>query len=164
MSSNYPDKVLGHSAESDGIEEYDNPLPAWWLGLFYFTIGWGIVYLVNYHFVSQTSQTAQYTAEVAEADVRWPQKAVASKVGDADAVAKGAEIFTQNCVGCHGPDLHGGIGPDLTDATWIHGGTIEDITKTISEGVPAKGMITWGPILGPEKIAQVAAFVKSKGN
>lgn len=162
MSKNYTDQVLGHAAESDGIEEYDNPLPAWWLGLFYFSIGWGVVYFADYHLVNDRSQTGYYEAELADANTRWPQKAVASKVGDADAVAKGGEIYTQNCIGCHGPELKGGIGPDLTDATWIHGGTIEDITRTITNGVPEKGMVTWGPILGPEKIAQVAAFLHSK--
>ncbi len=163
MSGRETNRVLGHAADADGIEEYDNPLPAWWLGLFYFTIGWGLVYLVDYHFVSGRSQAGYYAAELADADVRWPQKVVTAKVGDADAIGRGAQIYSQNCIGCHGPELKGGIGPDLTDGTWIHGGSAADVTRVVTEGVPAKGMVSWGPILGAEKIADVAAFVLSRG-
>ena len=52
---------------------------------------------------------------------------------------------------------------DLTDATWIHGGTLADIQNVVTVGVPEKGMLTWGPILGPDKIAKVSAFVHSAG-
>jgi cytochrome c oxidase cbb3-type subunit 3 len=60
--------------------------------------------------------------------------------------------------------MTGGIGPNLLDSTWIHGGTPAEIVKTITEGVPAKGMLTWGPILGPEKIGRVAAYVISRNH
>ena len=155
------DVVLDHANEADGIEEYDNALPAWWLGLFYFTIAWGVIYGIHYHFVGHRSQVGEYNAEIQAANEKWPQQAVVMTVADVtpDAVDAGADIYKTNCIGCHGPELKGGIGPDLTDSTWIHGGSIEEITKTITEGVPAKGMITWGPILGPQKVAQVAAFV-----
>ena len=159
------DKVLGHSAEADGIEEYDNPLPGWWLGLFYITIGFGIVYAIDYHFISHRSEKKDYDTEVATAEARWP-KAEAAAVAVAntpESVEAGKAIFQTNCVSCHGADMHGGIGPDLTDSTWIHGGTLPDITRTITDGVPDKGMLTWGPILGPEKVAQVAAFVHASG-
>jgi cytochrome c oxidase cbb3-type subunit 3 len=82
--------------------------------------------------------------------------------GPADPEA-GKAIFTQNCVACHGADLKGGVGPDLTDAVWIHGGTLANITNVITVGVPEKGMLTWGPILGAEKISQVAAYVHAAG-
>lgn len=162
--SSEKDKVLGHSEEADGIEEYDNPLPAWWLGLFYFTIGWGVVYAVDYHFVSHRSQTGEYQAEVAAFTEAHPQPA-AAKVGPVtpEMIEAGKTIFAQNCVACHGEDAHGKVGPNLTDAEWIHGGSLADITNTITVGVPEKGMLTWGPILGPEKISQVAAYVHSLG-
>jgi cytochrome c oxidase cbb3-type subunit III len=76
-----------------------------------------------------------------------------------DAEEKGEAIYKANCTGCHGEDMKGKIGPNLLDSTWIHGGKPEEIVHTITAGVPAKGMITWGPILGPEKISQVAAYV-----
>lgn len=155
------DQILGHGAEADGIEEYDNALPAWWLWLFAGTVVFGIGYAVDYHFVSHRSQAAEYAAEVAAAPK--PVVATAASADTPEGIEAGKAIFTANCVGCHGADMHGGVGPDLTDKTWIHGGKLEDIQHTITVGVPEKGMITWGPILGPEKIAQVAAFVHSSG-
>lgn len=160
------DRVLGHADECDGIEEYDNRLPRWWLGLFYGSVLVGVGYAVNYHLIEGTSQAALYDAEVAAAEERWPtptaDEALAS-AGSPEAIEAGAAIYAQNCIGCHGPELQGGIGPDLTDAEWIHGGSLAEINAVITEGVPEKGMLTWGPILGPEKVAQVAAFVHSKG-
>ncbi len=79
-----------------------------------------------------------------------------------EAVAAGEAIYTTNCVACHGADLQGGIGPNLIDTEWIHGGTPEAILHTITDGVPEKGMLTWGPILGPEKVNQVTAYVVEK--
>lgn len=162
--------LLGHSADNDGIEEYDNPLPTWWLGLFYFTIVWAGVYGVHYHFVGGRGQTVEYDAEVAAYEAAKPKAAAAGPVEGPEAIAAGKALFATNCVSCHGPEAKGvdaagnkSIGPDLTDAEWIHGGTLADIEKTITVGVPEKGMITWGPILGPEKVKQVAAFVHSSG-
>ncbi|HXG43944.1 MAG TPA: cbb3-type cytochrome c oxidase N-terminal domain-containing protein [Gemmatimonadales bacterium] len=157
------DRVLGHAAEADGIEEYDNPLPNWWLGLFYFTIVWAVAYTVHYHLIADRSLPKAYAAEVAEAQRRWPAPAAGAGPGELAiteaAVKAGEAIYKANCVPCHGADLKGGIGPNLLDSTWIHGGKPADILRTITNGVPEKGMLTWGPILGPEKVAQVAAYV-----
>jgi cytochrome c oxidase cbb3-type subunit 3 len=157
------DRVLGHADESDGIEEFDNRLPNWWLGLFYGTIVWAVAYGIHYHFIAHRSQVKHLAAEMAEADQRWPSQAAAAAATTLavtpEAVTAGAAIFQANCVSCHGADMRGKIGPNLLDTIWIHGGRPEDILHTITVGVPEKGMITWGPILGPEKIAQVAAYV-----
>ena len=164
MSRTPQDTVLGHADEADGIEEYDNPLPTWWLGILWFTVAYAVVYTAHYHLVAERSQAGEYDAEMAAAEQRWPtpdptEVVVATTPEAADA---GAEIYKVNCVPCHGPDLSGGIGPSLVDVEWIHGESLEDITRTISAGVPEKGMISWAPILGPEKVAQVAAFVKAQ--
>lgn len=166
MASRERDVVLGHSDEADGIEEYDNPLPAWWLGLLYFTMAWAVVYGVHYHFVGDRSQAGEFDAEMAAAEARWPKPDLSTPVAavsSAEAIAAGAEIFKTTCTPCHGADAHGGAGPNLTDETWIHGGTLGEITSTINNGVVEKGMLSWGPILGPEKVAQVAAYVHSLG-
>jgi cytochrome c oxidase cbb3-type subunit 3 len=94
---------------------------------------------------------------------QWPERAMVAAVVTPEAVAAGKAIFESNCVACHGADLLGGVGPNLTDATWIHGGSLPEITTVITNGVPEKGMLTWGPILGPERVAQVAAYVHSAG-
>lgn len=157
-------EIMGHAADNDGIEEYDNPLPDWWLGLFVFSVVWGVIYAIDFHFVSHRSQSGWYEAEMASAAEMWPQsdKPVAVEMS-AEMVAKGQEVYSANCVPCHAADLTGGIGPNLIDTEWIHGGSPEQVSATITNGVPAKGMLSWGPILGPEKIAQVTAFVLSKG-
>ena len=159
------DQVLGHADESDGIEEYDNPLPDWWVGLFWLTIVWALAYSVHYHFIAHRSPEKALAAEVAAARERWPQASKGAAVAlDHESIEAGEKIFKANCAGCHGAELSGGIGPSLVDSTWIHGGTPEAIVKTITEGVPAKGMLTWGPILGPEKIGKVAAYVISRNH
>ena len=158
-------QVLGHGAESDGIEEYDNPLPDWWLGLFVGTIIWAGAYAVHYHFIAHRSPVKALAAEMAEARARWPASArPAGVVLSKSAIEAGEAIYKGNCTGCHGVEMTGGIGPNLLDSVWIHGGKPEDIVRTITDGVPAKGMLTWGPILGPEKIGQVAAYVISRNH
>lgn len=163
MSRNEMDKVLGHADEADGIEEYDNPLPTWWLGLFVVTVIFGVFYAVDYHFVSHRSIAGDYNTEVADALTRWPPAQGMILPESPEVLAAGKEIFQTNCAACHGADMHGGIGPNLTDATWIHGGAIGDITTTITNGVAEKGMPTWGPVLGAERVAKVAAFVHASG-
>lgn len=157
-------RVLGHADEADGIEEYDNPLPDWWLGLLWFTVIWAAGYGIWYHFLGDRSQENYLAAEMQAAEVRWPEQAMAevSFAITPEAVAAGLEIYTQNCLMCHGAALEGGIGVALNDDEWIHGGEPEDVIRIITEGVPEKGMLTWGPILGPEKVNQVAAYVLSK--
>lgn len=162
MSERQRDQLLGHAHDNDGIDEFDNPLPAWWLGLLYVTIAFAAVYTLEYHFITKRSQAAEYDAEVAAAPkAKAPE--IATIAATPEAIEAGKQVYMTSCVGCHGADLHGGVGPDLTDATWIHGGTLEAITKTITNGVPDKGMLTWGPILGPEKVAQVAVYVHGAG-
>ena len=162
--SKVTDEVMGHADENDGIEEYDNPLPDWWIGLFLFTIVWGIGYGIDFHFISHRSQADWYGAEMARAAEQYPDlnKVAAVSMAPED-IAEGEKIYTANCVGCHMADLSGSIGPNLVDAEWIHGGEPEDIMRVITEGVPAKGMVTWGPILGPKKISQVTAYILHKG-
>ncbi len=156
------DQVLGHGDEADGIEEYDNPLPDWWLGLFWFTIIFAFGYTLDYHFIEHRSPQKELATEVAAAAKRWPQGGgEAAFVATPELAAKGKLVFETNCVPCHGADLHGKIGPNLTDDVWIHGGRPQDIIHTITNGVQAKGMPTWGPILGPERVREVAAYVIS---
>jgi len=158
------DRLLGHADEADGIEEYDNPLPDWWLGLFWFTIIWAIGYTVHYHFIADRSQEARYEAEVAAAAEMWPEEDAGSAqfAMTDEAIQAGQEIYDANCYMCHGTELEGGIGPSFQDDEWIHGNTPEDVIEVITEGVPEKGMLTWGPILGAEKVNQVAAYVLAK--
>ena len=95
-----------------------------------------------------------------------PKKAAAKEsietveaLTDATSIAKGKEIFTKNCVSCHGLQGQGGIGPNLTDDYWLHGAGMSHIVHTITAGVPAKGMITWRGVLSPDQIKQAASYI-----
>ncbi len=157
-------RLLGHADEADGIEEYDNPLPDWWLGLFWFTIIWAVGYTVHYHFIADRSQVSAYEAEMAAAAEAWPVAAAEDLVFEVTpaTIQAGQEVYDTYCFVCHSADLSGGIGPSFLDEEWIHGSTPEEVIHTITEGVPEKGMAPWGPILGAEQINYAAAFVLAK--
>lgn len=158
-------RLMGHADESDGIEEYDNPLPDWWLGLFWLTILWAFGYTLHYHVIADRSQVKHLAAEMAAADERWPEQA-AQGLGDfeitPEAVAAGEPVYVQNCAPCHGAQLEGVIGPGFLDDEWIHGGTAADVLRVIREGVLDKGMVAWQGILPPDQISNVAAYVLSR--
>ena len=73
----------------------------------------------------------------------------------------GAGLYAAVCAACHGDQGQGLIGPNLTDAYWIHGGAPEDVYRVIHEGVPANGMPAWEGMLSQEEQAQAMAFVLS---
>jgi cytochrome c oxidase cbb3-type subunit III len=157
------DQVLGHADEADGIEEYDNPLPDWWLGLFWFTIIWALGYTLHYHVIAERSQEKSLAAELAAAEVRWPTSSQSTEfVVTTELAQAGESVYQTNCAACHGANLEGGIGPNLKDGEWVHGGAPEDVVRTINVGVAAKGMPAWGPILGPERVRQAAAYILSR--
>lgn len=156
-------EVLGHGDEADGIEEYDNPLPDWWMGLFIITIVYGVVYAFSYHFIFEDSQHKRYLAEMQYAQLQWPAPDGPMPFEmDESLLADGEAVFAQTCASCHGAQLEGGIGPSLVDEEWVHGGSPDEIVATITKGVAAKGMPAWGPVLGPNKVRQVATYVVSK--
>ena len=168
------DELLDH--EADGIREFDNALPRWWLYGFYFTIAFAVVYLVNYHVLPTplvgSSIEAEYRAEVAAAAPASAAGAPAATVTlaaltDAESVAKGQAIFTSTtslCSSCHRPDLGGLVGPNLTDDQWLHGCTPAEIVRNITTGFPPRGMLPYGggPRLTDQQLLQVASFVLSK--
>lgn len=172
MSKKPPRDVIRPSVV-DGIEEYDNPLPSWWVGLFNFTIVYGIGYLVWFHVLNKSSlnedlikdrQTYQELVATNQQEgagtTKGPEE-LAAKLKDPNSIAEGKGIFAVNCAACHGQLGEGTVGPNLTDKFWIHGGSPAKIVESISAGIPAKGMIAWGPIIGPQKIEAAAAYVLS---
>ncbi|NQD37911.1 cytochrome-c oxidase, cbb3-type subunit III [Permianibacter sp. IMCC34836] len=132
----------------DGIEEYNKPLPRWWLWLFYITIFFAIGYLVLYpgfgHLpgVLGWSQAAQHEQEVKAAEEKvaplyagFAAKSVTELSQDPAALAVGSRLFGNNCATCHGADAKGAPGfPNLTDKDWIYGGDADTIKLTITGG------------------------------
>ena len=83
--------------------------------------------------------------------------------GNPTFVQAGQEIFSSNCVSCHGANLEGSLtGVSLVDAEWLHGAAPSEIYYTIHNGVLDKGMLAWGSLLGQKRIAQTVAFILSK--
>lgn len=164
------DMMLDH--DFDGITELDNPTPVWFNALFYGTITFGIIYLLNYHvFEWSPLQDEEYAIEMktAEAD----KAAFLAKAGnlidennvkvdnDPAVIAAGKAVYMQNCVACHLADGGGSVGPNLADEYWIHGGTVNAIFKTIKYGVPEKGMIAWEKTLTAKQTADLSNFILS---
>jgi cytochrome c oxidase cbb3-type subunit 3 len=156
--------------EYDGIQEYDNPMPRWWLILFALTILLvPIYYLAPGDIGAGARKDEMYEKEMAAFRAAHPDfgsstvtaDEMARIVADPAKVAEGKALFAANCVACHRADGGGLIGPNLTDDYWIHGGTPLDIHNTINNGVLDKGMPPWGKVLKPEQINALAAYVNS---
>jgi cytochrome c oxidase cbb3-type subunit III len=160
------DRLIDHNY--DGIQEYDNPLPRWWVILFWATIIFSVLYWFNLGTGIGPGRIAQYDAEVAAAKAAAPPppeatspEALAAMVSNAEVLASAKQAFVTNCASCHKADGGGMIGPNLTDNAWIHGGSLVEIRKTITEGVIAKGMPPWGTLLKPDVIDGLTAYVAS---
>lgn len=164
------DVMMDH--DYDGIKELDNDLPPWWKYGFYLTIIWAFLYLINFH-VTKTGklQLAEYEEQMAQAkhDLEEYKKKASNLVDEntvtldqsAEVLAAGKNTFLDNCAACHGKNAEGGVGPNLTDDYWLHGGSIKNIFKTIKFGWPEKGMKSWEQDLGAKQIFEVANYVKS---
>lgn len=160
--------MLDH--DYDGISELNNHMPPWLRYLFYATIIFGAAYMVHY-LVLDTGKTQleEYHEELAEAEkLATERKLLAgssidenSVVFNQDAAALEAahKLYIENCSACHGADGGGGVGPNLTDEYWLHGGSIQDVFKVIKYGVQQKGMIPWEDKLNPEEIQNVASYI-----
>ncbi|MDH7460388.1 cbb3-type cytochrome c oxidase N-terminal domain-containing protein [Chitinophagaceae bacterium 26-R-25] len=162
--------VLDH--DYDGIRELDNKLPRWWVWLFYLTIFGGVVYLYRFH-IAHTAPLSgeEYAIEMKKAEVEKEAylKKSANNVDENNAklltaendLAAGKAVFTTVCKACHGEKGEGGVGPNLTDDYWLHGGDIKSVFKTIKYGVDGKGMKSWKDDYSPLQIEQIASYVKS---
>lgn len=163
------DILLDHNY--DGIKELDNHLPPWWKWLFYITIIWSIGYLLIYHVFNWLPLSAEaYQSSIMKAEAAMearmadaPTEAIdennVALVTEAAALSSGETIFKRQCAVCHAQDGGGGVGPNLTDDYWIHGGDIADLFVTIKYGVPEKGMISWESQLNPAEMRNVASYI-----
>ncbi len=163
--------LLGHNY--DGIQEFDNPMPTWWSLGFWVTIVWAALYVLgvvlgivpSYEADLEASQRelvkAREKHQAATPKVVVTDAQLALAIADPARVEAGRAVFAEKCSPCHGPQGQGTIGPNLTDQNWIHGGALVDITKSINEGFPDKGMPPWGPMISEDDLMGLVAFVRS---
>ncbi|RZL47780.1 MAG: c-type cytochrome [Pedobacter sp.] len=162
-----PDMIIPHAY--DGIHELNNPVPRWFNILFYGTMIFAIGYIYYYHFSDGPRQDQEYETEMVKADI--DKRAFLAKAGekfdensvmmDKTLIVNGKTVFNANCIACHGEHGQGLVGPNLTDGFWLHGGSINDVFKTVKYGVPAKGMASWEKNLSSKNIAEVVNYIQS---
>ena len=162
----------GHTWDGD-LREYNNPLPKWWLWLFYITVVFGLVYFVLYpglgtfKGIKGWSQASQWEQENAAAEAKvaaylapFASMTVPELAANAQAMATANNLFQNNCAQCHGADGGGARGfPNLANADWQWGGDPDSIVQTIANGRVA-AMTPWGEVLGEEGIDAVVAYVQ----
>jgi cytochrome c oxidase cbb3-type subunit 3 len=165
--------TTGHTWDDD-LQEYNNPLPRWWLWLFYLTIFFAIGYLIiypgmgNYPGAVKWSEVGQYETEMQAANEKYgpifaayAKQPITELAKDPKAMASGQRLFLTYCSTCHGSDAGGAPGfPNLTDGDWLYGGDPKSIETTILDG--RNGMMPpMGMGLPDEKVDQLVAYVLS---
>ena len=169
-----PDNTTGH--RYDGIDEYDNPLPAWWFYLFVITIVFGLGYLIAFPGLGafqgalQWSSSGQLQRDVARADAqygplfaKYADMPIAAVAKDTQALKMGQRLFASNCAQCHGADARGSFGfPNLADNDWLYGGAPEQIETTIAHG-RSGAMPAWEAALGNQGVVEVSHHLIALG-
>jgi cytochrome c oxidase cbb3-type subunit 3 len=155
--------------EYDGIKELDSRVPPWYTGLFYATIIFSIIYLLNFHVLNTGKlMYEEYEEEMRIASLQQAEfmnsgtfisEESVTQLTDDISNLSGKDIYDANCVACHTADGGGLVGPNLTDEYWIYGGGIKNIFKIVKYGIPSKGMISWQTQLNPLQIQQVSSYV-----
>ncbi|MBB5351633.1 cytochrome c oxidase cbb3-type subunit 3 [Haloferula luteola] len=185
-------EVILREHEYDGIQEFDQKLPNWWLFTFYFAIAWFVIYWVLYYHTGTyrtdqqkiTSHLVQIEEQKSEALAATlsqldDQTLINEWATNPEKTAAGEAIFSTNCVACHAADLSATMsvgeqkiplpGLPLNDGQWKYGAKPLEVFNLINDGTPADSaghngarMQAWGQILTPEQIAEVTAFIISK--
>ena len=164
-----PEETTGHNF--DGIEEYNKPMPKWWLNMFWFTIFFGIAYIAWYGLalfpgISGWTSTGQLEAETAAHDAkygeifeRYASLPVEELKDNKQALRMGQQLFLNNCAICHGQTAQGYYGfPNLADDDWLYGGTGADIKASLVNGRQGQ-MPAWKDTLGTNGVNAVAEYV-----
>jgi cytochrome c oxidase cbb3-type subunit 3 len=157
----------------DGIQEYDNPVPTWLALLLYASVVAAVLYVLYYGFNLGPSLQSEYLQESHRLEAEWAEyyannpvvppteEELMAAAKNPESIEVGKQQFATSCAACHGELGEGLIGPNLTDAYWLHGGSMTEIYGTVVNGVAGKGMPPWGRALAPEKIEGIVAYVRS---
>lgn len=177
--SKQPKKMMTPEGETeyheyDGIIELNHPIPRWFNRLFWVTVAGSLLYGVFYALGPAEPLQLEWEADrqALAASVYQAQggKPAIAELGETELAAlvsqaprrdAGAKAFAAKCASCHGAQGQGGIGPNLTDRHWLHGGRLADVARVIRDGVADKGMPPWGSLMNPEELQSVTAFIGS---
>lgn len=158
------EEMRGHAEDSDGIEEYDNQLPTWWVGLFILTVIWGVWLILDWHVFDSKTLSGQFAARIADLGLdEGPDLSGFVIDVNEGSVTAGRDVYVEKCAVCHQADGSGNIGPSLIDAEWRYDHHVEGILVSIAIGRP-NGMPGWLAPLGEEKVTAVTAYVASLTN
>ncbi|WP_018607041.1 cytochrome-c oxidase, cbb3-type subunit III [Uliginosibacterium gangwonense] len=175
MTKRKPGPVtLHHHIWDEDLQEYNNPLPRWWMYLFWGALVFAVGYLFLYpglgHLPGKIGWTAveQYKEEMKKADEqfnpiydKYLKQDLLAVSANPEAQAMGQRLFLTYCAQCHGADARGAKGfPNLTDNDWLYGGQPATIKTTITGGRQG-AMPAWGPVLGADGVKDVANYVRS---
>jgi len=166
-------ELTGHVWD-ENLQEYNNPMPRWWAWLFYLTILFAIGYLVLYPGLGSYTGTLGWTQvkqledETQRADAqfgpifeKFAAQDIETLAKNPEALAIGQKLFLNYCSQCHASDAGGSAGfPNLTDISWLWGGSPEAIKTSIAEGRLGV-MPPWGPVLGEQGVKDAAHYVMS---
>jgi cytochrome c oxidase cbb3-type subunit 3 len=166
-------ELMEHSWDGD-LQDLNNPLPRWWLGLFYGTMIFAVAYLAlwpglgNFAGVLGWTSKGEYEAEVQAAEAKFQpvyagfmKQDIVTVSANPEARAIGKNLFLTYCSQCHGSDAAGAKGfPNLTDSDWLYGGDPDTIKATITDG-RAGMMPALGDALGADGTKEVANYVLS---
>jgi cytochrome c oxidase cbb3-type subunit 3 len=155
----------------DGIQEYDQRLPNWWLYTLYGAIIFSFFYwLFLFQFSDGDHDTERLAAELERIEAvkmaavsSYDDATLWRMASNAQIISNGEVTYQETCASCHAQDLSGGIGLNLADADWKYGGQPTDVFEIVLNGSPdkTKGMQAWKNQLGPQRIAEVTAFIMS---
>lgn len=163
----------------DGIQEYDNNLPVWWLAIFIGTVIFGFIYWIHYEFgggpnlqtelkqemdqLHEAGEQHQHHHDHGGSALAASEEELLKLMSTPEILAKGKLSFKAKCASCHGEELQGIIGPNLVDEYWIHGqGKLAQIQAVVTQGVAEKGMPAWGAMLKEDEIESIVAFIGSQ--
>lgn len=163
------DQTFAH--DYDGIQEFDNPMPRWWVWLFIGSVIAAIIYVPYYHYGPGKLPTQAYEEDMAAYYAAHPPIKLASAeeleqmLADDTLKQAGKLVFDTRCAPCHAMDGGGLVGPNLTDDFALHGYGMESIVKVVVDGVPDKGMIPWKSQLKLDESYAVSVYVHElRGN
>ncbi|MEM8873565.1 MAG: cbb3-type cytochrome c oxidase N-terminal domain-containing protein [Planctomycetota bacterium] len=164
------DPLTGHAY--DGITEFDNPMPGWWMAIFIATCIFGIAYgFVSLVMQEKWGTRNSYQVAVAEQMARDfammgelpnDNETILMIASTGSLVSRGEAIFAANCISCHGQDGMGGlVGPNLTDGVWKNVEKLEDIYDVIANGRNNNAMPAWQGRLSPNDLVLVSGYAAS---